>query len=528
MIKKINMNKLLFGALIVISSSISANAQTLANAQKLTDNEQFSEAAKIYSSLLKTANNGENNFYMGENYFKQENLDSALFYYSKGIEVQADYALNYVGKGKVSWYKGNADKSSFDKALELTKRKDAIVLSKIAECYTQAEKKELDLALGLLTEAQKIDPKSIEIYLLTGDVYREKQDGAKAIENYKKAQAFDKANVKALLRQGQLYGRSKNYQLAFDLYKEASNIDSTFAPAYREQAELYYLSRQYERAKAKYKRFLELSSNNIDARKRYASFMYLSKDYAETINQINMILKEDTTSNIMNRLLAYSLVEKADFPNAQSYMNRFFARAPKESTKILASDFEYQAKIYAKTGKDSMAIASYLQAIAMDSSKTEYYGDLGSLCFKQKKNQDAIKYFKIKQNSKTPLSSNEIYIMGKAYFFEKDYVSADTLFGTLIGLSPKLQQGYFWKARVATQNDLESTKGLAKPWYEKYLEKAIANGEKNIKDLEEAYSYLGYFYFINKDKENSKLNWQKVIELNPSSEKAKKALESLK
>lgn len=523
------MNKYL--VLIALSLFLNnVNAQTLQNAQKLTDNEQFSDAAKIYASLLKLNNNGENNFYMGENYFKQENLDSALFFYSKGLEAQPDYALNYVGKGKVNWFKGNADvaKTSFDKALELSKRKDILVLSKIAECYTQAEKKELDLALGLLTEAQKLDPKNIDVYLLTGDVYSEKQDGNKAIENYKKGQALDKANVKGLLRQGKLYGRSKNYQLAFDLYKEASNIDSTFAPAYREQAELYYLSRQYERAKAKYKRFLELSSNNIDARKRYASFMYLSKDYAETINQINMILKEDTTSNIMNRLLAYSYVEKTDYNSAQSYMNRFFIRSSPENTKILASDFEYQAKIYAKTGKDSMAIISYLKAISMDSSKTEYYGDLGSLCFKLKKNQDAIKYFKIKQNSKTPLTANETYILGKSYFFEKDYVSADTSFGTLISMSPKLQQGYFWKARVAAQNDQESTKGLAKPWYELYLEKALANNEKNLKDLEEAYSYLGYFYFISKDKENSKMYWQKVQEINPTSDKAKKALENLK
>jgi len=519
--------------LLIIALSlffINANSQTLQNAQKLTDNEQFSDAAKIYNSLLKLNNNGENNFYMGENYFKQENLDSALFFYSKGLEIQPEFALNHVGKGKVNWYKGNTDlaKTSFDKALELSKRKDIIVLSKIAECYTQAEKKELDLALGLLTEAQKLNPKNIDVYLLTGDAYSEKQDGNKAIENYKKGQALDKANVKGLLRQGKLYGRSKNYQLAFDLYKEASNIDSTFAPAYREQAELYYLSRQYERAKAKYKRFLELSSNNIDARKRYASFMYLSKDYAETINQINMILKEDTTSNIMNRLLAYSYVEKADYPSAQSYMNRFFIRSTNENTKILASDFEYQAKIYAKTGKDSMAIDSYLKAISMDTTKTEYYGDLGSLCFKLKKNQEAIKYFKTKQNSKTPLTANEVYVLGKAYFFEKDYVSADTSFGSLIIMSPKLQQGYFWKARVASQNDQESTKGLAKPWYEMYLEKAIANNEKNTKDLEEAYSYLGYFYFISKDKENSKINWQKVQELNPASDKAKKALENLK
>jgi thioredoxin-like negative regulator of GroEL len=63
------MNKYL--VLIALSLFLNnVNAQTLQNAQKLTDNEQFSDAAKIYASLLKLNNNGENNFYMGENYFK--------------------------------------------------------------------------------------------------------------------------------------------------------------------------------------------------------------------------------------------------------------------------------------------------------------------------------------------------------------------------------------------------------------------------------------------------------------------------
>jgi hypothetical protein len=39
---------------------------------------------------------------------------------------------------------------------------------------------------------------------------------------------------------------------------------------------------------------------------------------------------------------------------------------------------------------------------------------------------------------------------------------------------------------------------------------------------------LTFFYFISKDKENSKMYWQKVQEINPTSDKAKKALENLK
>lgn len=519
---------ILFCCLVIYSVQLSA--QTLSEALKLTDNEQFSEASKMYARLIRQNNSGENNFYMGENYFRQEMLDSAMFYYEKGLAAQPDYALNNVGVGKVNWYKNNVDaaKNAFEKAMMATKSKDVKVLCKIAECYISADKKEIEKALELLTIAQKLEPKNIEVYLLTGDAYKAQQDGNKAIENYKKVQALDPSSVKGLLRQGQLYGSAKNYQLAFDLYNQAAQIDSNFAPAYREQAELYYLSKQYERAKRKYKKFLELSSNNIDARKRYASFMFLSKDYAETINQINLILKEDTSSNIMNRLIAYSYVEKNEISEAQKFMDKFFARAENEKTKIIASDFEYLAKINMKQGKDSIAVINYLKALKLDSTKTEIYGDLGVCCFKMKKNEDAINYFSQKQKTKAGLTVNEIYMLGKAYYFNKQYDMADTTFGSMISLKPDLQQGYFWKARTASVGDPETTKGLAKPWYEKYLDKAIANNEKNLKDLEEAYAYLGYYYFLQKDKVNAKQNWSRVLELNPSSDKAKKALESLK
>jgi hypothetical protein len=52
----------------------------------------------------------------------------------------------------------------------------------------------------------------------------------------------------------------------------------------------------------------------------------------------------------------------------------------------------------------------------------------------------------------------------------------------------------------------------------------------------QAYSYLGYYYFIKKDdpafkttwRENYKTNWEKVLELDPANEQAKVAIENLK
>ena len=87
--------------------------------------------------------------------------------------------------------------------------------------------------------------------------------------------------------------------------------------------------------------------------------------------------------------------------------------------------------------------------------------------------------------------------------------------------------GYLWEARAKSNLDPESENGLAKPYYEKLIEKATANPEKNKNDLVEAYSYLGYYHFLKQENQLSKSYWQKVIALSPDDAKAKEALRAL-
>lgn len=98
-------NLILLSAGIVLSNS--SFAQTLQDAITKTDNERYAAAAADFRALIaKEASKGDNYFYYGENFFKKGDLDSANIYYQKGAELNATYPLNYVGLGKVLWYKG--------------------------------------------------------------------------------------------------------------------------------------------------------------------------------------------------------------------------------------------------------------------------------------------------------------------------------------------------------------------------------------------------------------------------------------
>jgi len=524
------MNKILIGVILYLSSQSFSYSQTLKQAIDLTNNEQFDEATKMYKKLIQLVpKNGENYYFLGENFFAQEMTDSANTYFSLGIEVEPNSPLNYVGIGKLQWYAGKTSegKANFEKALIMNATtKNVKVHKEIAKCYIKAETKDLPAALKLLDDATKIDPKNTETPILYGDVYLEQGDGSKAIEQYKKAQTLDTKSCIATLRIGQLYGRAKNYPLAFEFYQNAAKIDSSFAPAYREQAELYYKAGKYDLAKSKYKKFLELSSNNIDARRRYASFLFLNKDYNEAINQLLLVKNVDTSYNVVNRLLAFSYFEGGKYPEAINSSNLFFSRQVNEKNKIIADDYTYRGKTLAKLGKDSLGVIELLKAFEMDTTKTELNSDIASAYYKTKKYNDAIKYYEAKINSKKSVSTQDYYNLGKSYYFIQNFEKADTTFGSLIKAQPELSNGYLWKAKTKTNFDKDSKLGLAKPYYETYVTK-VKDKEKEKRDLLEAYKYLGAYYFVLKDKINSKLNWDKVLELDPNDEKAKIAIKAL-
>ena len=75
--------------------------------------------------------------------------------------------------------------------------------------------------------------------------------------------------------------------------------------------------------------------------------------------------------------------------------------------------------------------------------------------------------------------------------------------------------------------DPETEQGLAKPYYEKLIEVALPNGDKNKNELVEAYQYLGYYYYLKNDATNATANYQKVLALDPNDVKANEFMKAI-
>ena len=111
---------------------------------------------------------------------------------------------------------------------------------------------------------------------------------------------------------------------------------------------------------------------------------------------------------------------------------------------------------------------------------------------------------------------------------------ADSAFDKVIIYAPESYLGYFWKGRVSSLRDSETTQGLAKPYYEKSMIMFEQNPdkEKYKRELIETYSYLGYYYYLKSDEDKQALKlslsfWEKVLNIDPSNKGAKEAVSEL-
>ena len=120
----------------VFLTSFSLMSQTLKEIVSKTENENFDAAAINFRTLITLEpNKGENYFFFGENYFNKGDIDSANYFYLKGLEFNATCPLNYVGIGKALLVKNNLEEAQaqFFKGKTLAANKNAEFLRRNAE-----------------------------------------------------------------------------------------------------------------------------------------------------------------------------------------------------------------------------------------------------------------------------------------------------------------------------------------------------------------------------------------------------------
>ena len=512
--------------IVLLFVSFVAKAQTMKEAIQYSDREQYQKAKAVLLNLIKTdvKNADQYFYYMGDVYYQNEQYDSARYWFMEGVKLNENNPLNYAGLGKISMEKNPTEGlANFDKAVSLAK-KDCRPYAIIAAYYTSLDKPNGVKAVEYGLKGVATDAKNAWAKLVLGDAYFANNDGTKAIEQYKASLALDPKSPLPFWKIGKLYLAAKNYDVGLQTFNDGLAMDEDFAPIYREIGELYYKAKKFDKAIASYQKYLQLRDKSDDANFRYASFLFLNEDYSDAINLLNGLVKSNYNNPVVFRLLGYSLYESKEYKEALQDMDIYWKKV--ESKRIITQDYEYYGRILNKNGKDSLAVEYLTKAIEKDTSRKELYGEIAAIWFVAKKYDKAALAFQkkievTKATAKPTVLANDYLSMGRSYMQSKKFVEADSAFAKVTELKPEIPIGYFYRARTNTYLDPKSEKALAKPYYEKYIELAKGEPEKNKKDLVEAYSYLGsYYLFVNKDKAKADEAWTSVRALDPSNKSA--------
>ena len=542
-------------SLFVVGAVAPTLAQDIATGMKYLDAEQFNKANDVFSALATSAPSADNQFYLG--YYKLRLAQNALRLdkpdqakaagldakaaFEKANATDPKFTLGFVGLAGVALL--NKDlagaKAQVGKALEMSKSKDEKVLYRAAEMYTifddestandPAEAIRLIDMIPLLKKKTE-DP---EYYIVKGDAFRLKggSEGGPAVTEYERANGV-KAQAKVYTKIGKVFKGGKNYKFAQENFKSSILADSMYAPNYREFGELWLLARNYKNAAFNYKKYIDVLEKG-DPRDvtqevllRYSKVAFLSKDYTNAESALARV-KNIKDSDIL-RMGGYIAYQKENYTKAAENLEQLLKELP--DNKKLMSDYGFLGRSYGKLKKDDEAL-SYLGKAAADTIEN-YYQDIYNVIYAKKDYKKAAEVYKDamkwKVDRKEKLGTNDYLSLGRAYYFAgqgtkaaKDTLGtialgqkADSIFALIPAVNATYTMVNVWRARANAYIDLDQTKALAIPHYQKFIE--VGDKDKNKNEMFESLTALGrYNLVIVKDSPKALEYLNKAFELKP-------------
>ena len=521
------------------------------------------DAAKFFF-LEKTKQGGseqaESYYYLGQIYNEQQQADSALYYYAKSKEIDANYPFGYIGEGSLDLKKGNIKEAEelFKKAESLAK-KNASVMIAVADAYIEV--KQYSEAEKAIAKAKKINKNYVGIFMAEGDLYRSQENVGQAAKSYDTAISTNAKEKLAYLKSAELY-KQVNPDVAFEYLDRLIAVDSEYIPAYALMGDINRGKGRYQQALKAYEKFISISGVPLLQHQRYAELLYFTDQFDKSLQEINYVLSKEPDNVVMHRLQAYNNFKLENYELGTQQMDAFMQSVPKD--QLIYLDYFTYGQLLMKVKRTEDALVAFQNAIALDNTKIEIYKEMAGVYLSLANYPQMIeqyeKYFEAEPNA--TLVDWLMYANG-TYAFAAKFVSADykatpispeqkttddALFYSLIEkankaydriieLRPTAYQAYRGKARSNALVDLKEQeetgtsvmKGVAKPHYEKAIEVMLAsneNGERN-RDILEGYRYLASYYLLLDDKENAGVYFKKILEIDPDNAEAKNALEVL-
>ncbi len=485
-------------------------AQTLQDAQKEIDNENYYKARVILLKLLSdpAVDKTETAYYLGNAFLRSDDADSAKIFYKMAVnpDPKNGVPISYLASGRLALLSKDTTQASknFTRALQLTKSKNANIYYEIGDAYFRPNIINLSAAISNLDEAHRMDSKNTTITLELGDAHlansaNDNSEGGKAMNLYENATEQNDKLALGWIKIGRLDMGGRIYDQAIEAFNKALAIDQRYPVVHKELGQAYYWTRQYDKMIQEFQTYINLSPGDSKARISLLEMLFSNKDYDKCADEAAKGLKNDPNNVDYLRFLTYCDYELKRYKDGYDVMKQLM-QTP--NIKLKQRDLIYAARLANSQGDTTQALSLYPQALAVDSSNCDLLGEYAKALYIAKHYDEATKQYAAKKSKCSDLSSLDIYYLGRAYLIMSDSIMADTTFGEFIKRNPTSPDGYFWRARTNLKiGKLEDF--LSYPYYQKYIEVASADPVKYKSNLVESYDYLGTYY-LEKEKDKTR------------------------
>ncbi len=515
--------------ILAITFANCLSAQTIEQAKSDFQNEKYKRAKRALVVICNTSPTSQSYLYLGNNYLKIDEMDSAKMFYQKAEAGTDAYA--YIAKARMAII-NHADKATqqsfIDKAISLSKKRDAEIFYQAGFLTFQPKSVNPEYYQQFFEQAS-IQAPDIDFYRLSlGDNYLIQHEGGKAMSKYEEVSDKNPNNLMALIKIGRLFYSSTNYTKAIEFLEKANAINATYDIVHKELGELYYLTKNYEKATDEFRKYLDLNDNDNRAKVTYGGFLFQLKEYQKTIDEVTLFSKQDTSNFIYYRLLGYSYYELKKMKDAEIAMNHFWKYC--EQSKIISLDYIYSGRIATGNSDTASAITYLSKAVELDSNDVDIQSEYAKVLFNAKRYGEAAKaYLRRTQMTQREASPLDYYYLGRSCYSSGSYVNADSAFAKFVELQPTTPDGYLWRAKSNVElEDKTNLKGYASPHYLKFIELTAADPGKNRSNLISAYNYLAFVALTQNDNVKAKENFNKILEIDPGNTKAIDEIKRLK
>lgn len=504
---------LLFAAIVTVSG---VTAQTLAEGIKFLNYKKTKSATDVFKKLYDANSKDPQNIYWyGQAMLAVDDVKGTKALYQKALQEGVNDAWILVGMGHVEIIEGgdlNAVKQKFEQAITQsteTKGKNknkpnAAILNAIGFANADGGSKQGDptYAIDKLKQAAAVDATNPDIMINMGVNYLKLggDQGGEAVKAYQDAITRDPKNALAMYKIGMIYKSQDNRQLFEQFFTDANAADPAFPLTYAALYD-YYSNKDVNKAKENIEKYIQYADKDCKTDFLYADYLFRAGKYQESLDKTKAMENgECKTFYQLPLLYAYNYDRLGDSLKAKSYIEQYFASAPKE--KITASNYDIAVKIFSKfPGSEDVAVGYLQKAIDSDTSvanKVAYANQAADIMGKAKKYGEQIKWLQAAVKFKGgTMSEFDYFKLTNTAFTAKEYGLTMELAKKYIEAFPTKPQPYSFNVRAAKAIDTSATLGTAvEPvlLQNDYLLKDTDNLEKNKKSIFNNYYYLLKYY----------------------------------